>query len=145
MADNELREFETWLTAEFENVPAVKAAVNNRIRNSVIGRLDAFPLLVFKVIPLDDNKGQKGVSIQTKFICDIKIVSEGAPTDETEDALVAIKSHFKEIVRTPAGNSILSMRHDRAISFEERESGNDVETFYFHRGGSFRVWMSPAP
>lgn len=138
----EITGFEIWLKNQLVSLPEVVECVGGRIYNSVAGQTSAFPRLVFKVIPLEDNTGQARTSIQTRALVDIKITSKLPLPETVNTAVSALKEYFRTINNEQENDLLISIRHERPISI--MEPGTVTDEKLLTRGGSFRVWLTKA-
>ncbi len=137
---SEIAAFEKFLVAELKNIGAVATCVGGKIYNSVAPPSAKFPFLIFTVIPLDDRSGQAGFSIQTRLLCDIKIVSDLPLPASVDAAVAAIKTKFGNPETFTSGSFRIAVRHGKPISFAGK--GATPSEQVMNRGGTYRIWIS---
>jgi hypothetical protein len=98
-------------------------------------------VVVYTITPLRSKQGQTR-RINTLAMVDLKVIVDGAPTDETERMQGRFDALFAYVVRERAGNHSFSMRGEKPINYREPKPG--TEEFYFHRGWQYRTSITLA-
>jgi hypothetical protein len=99
--------------------------------------------VLFNLLPLDDLQGQGGHRINSKWFVDIAVVTDGAPTANSESAVARIDLLFKFVKKASAGAYEISARRWRPINY--RRPGARAERYFLHRGGTYKLWVTAAP
>ena len=139
---NDIGDFEKWLRGELRGIPKVVDAVGSRIYNSIAKQGASYPLLIFKVIPLDDNTGQGGLSVQTQVYCDIQIYSPFPHPETVDIAAGAVKTQFNETRGHIFNGWSIAIRHYRPIS--RVTAGAAASEHLVARGGTYKAWIARA-
>lgn len=139
---SDIAQFEKWLRGELRSISEVTACVGEKIFNSFAPQSQKYPLLIYKVIPLDDNTGQGGLSVQTQIYCDIQIYATTPHPESVDDAAAAVKTHFNETRGHTTDTLSLAIRHYRPIS--RVIPGAAASENIIARGGTYKAWISPA-
>lgn len=139
---DEITIFEKFFRAQLLTVGGIVAAVGPRVFNSSAPPRQPFPFLIFTVIPLDDAKGQARSSIQTRLLCDVKIVSSLPLPASVGAAVGALKERFRTAQTFSFESHRISVWHRRPISFSE--PGASVDERLINRGGTFQATISRA-
>lgn len=139
---NHLSETEKWFISELNKITALTAVVSSRKFNSVAPPVAKMqPYLVYKFIPLDNSKGQRGVPIQSNFLVDCIIYCEPANIAAVDNAVGAIDAHFSStnLVRSTATVRV-AISADKPIS--RNPSGSKPDQTIFARGTTYRIWTA---
>src|SRR4051812_16863285 len=127
---NDLDEAKKWLISK------IKAAVaHSRV---VSGRAPAgmdYPLVRVIFVPgKPDSVGQSGLRLMSLPSFDVTVVTDGAPTDESEAQVEAIDDALNAVNEEASGGIRISSRRIRPLEYTS--PGATAEDFFTYRGAN---------
>lgn len=101
-----------------------------------------FPYIVISYSPGVDVPGLGTVREMTVASFFVRVVTEGAPTDDDRSAEVRMDYLLQHAVNQTSGGFLFSSRRVQPIDLPEYDENKRVR--YHSLGGIYRVWISPA-
>jgi hypothetical protein len=96
-------------------------------------------IVVFNIFPLGDGQGQTRRRNAKAFV-DVAVITDGPPTDASDQAVAKIDALFEYVVKAPQGNHEFSVRGDKPIRHKEQSA--NTERGFYHRGRTYKVWIT---
>ncbi len=135
MAD-ELDDAGKWLRAKI-----VAAVGHGRVYQDRAKRGSVFPYVLFNFVPgQGDTQGQGKRRIMSRPRFDVRVVTQGAPTDESEAMVTAIDSALEGATTETHGDFRISSRREREIRYTS--PGATSDEFFTYRGGTYQLWVA---